>query len=98
MARATVAAFASEEPTASIAAFAAIMKRRRSAHYRGDGNRIDLAFFLHALAYGESDDAIRTSIQTRDLSKKGSEPRQLAYVARTIEKAKQTISRRSTAR
>ena len=71
---------------------------RADPAYRGDGNRIDLAFTLHALTNGTSEDAIRAAIQTRDLSKKGSEARQLAYVGRTIEKAKQTISRRSLAR
>ena len=61
---------------------------RTDPAYRGDGNRIDLAFSLHALAHGYSEDAIRTAIRTRDLSKKGSTARQLTYIDRTIAKAR----------
>ena len=64
---------------------------RADLTYRGDGNRIDLAFAIHALAHGLSEDAVRTAIQTRDLAKKGSEARQLAYAARTVAKARERL-------
>jgi hypothetical protein len=61
---------------------------RADPKYSGDGNRIDLAFAAHAFAHGAAEEAIREGIRTRDLSKKGSEKRQTAYVKRTIEKAR----------
>jgi hypothetical protein len=60
--------------------------------YRDDGNRIDLAYAVYALARGAGDGSVRAAIQKRDLSKKGSEARQLAYVLRTIAKARQNKS------
>ncbi|MGH9628907.1 MAG: DNA-primase RepB domain-containing protein [Bryobacteraceae bacterium] len=57
--------------------------------YSGDGNRIDLAYAVYAVAHGVDEPAIRSAIQSRDLSKKGSEVRQEAYVTRTISKAVQ---------
>ena len=65
---------------------------RADPSYRGDGNRIDLAFAVHALANGTSENIVRSTIQTRNLSKKGSEARQLDYVTRTIAKARQQLS------
>ena len=62
---------------------------RGEAVYAGDGNRIDLAYAVYALAHGVDEAAVRHAIQTRDLSKKGSEARQEAYVDRTIAKAVQ---------
>ena len=56
---------------------------RADRRYGGDGNRIDLAYALYALGHGGTEDAVGTAICTRDLSKKGSEARQAAYVART---------------
>lgn len=64
---------------------------RTDATYAGDGNRIDLAFAIHALARGVSETAVRAAIQSRDLSKKGSERRQSSYVDRTIDKARQQL-------
>ena len=64
---------------------------RADPAYRGDGNRIDLAYAIHALAYGYSEDLVRATIQQRDLSKKGPAARQLAYVTRTIAKARQHL-------
>ncbi|MBN9658371.1 MAG: DNA topoisomerase [Acidobacteria bacterium] len=61
---------------------------RADPRYSGDGNRIDLAYALYALGHGGTEDAVGAAIRTRDLSKKGSEARQSAYVARTIEKAR----------
>jgi hypothetical protein len=60
---------------------------RADPRYSGDGNRIDLAYALCALGHGGTEDAVGAAMRTRDLSKKGSEARQSAYVARTIEKA-----------
>jgi hypothetical protein len=60
---------------------------RSDAAYAGDGNRIDLAYAVYALAHGVDETAVRRAIETRDLSKKGSDARQEAYVARTISKA-----------
>ena len=60
---------------------------RAEPFYAGDGNRIDLAFAVYALAHGVDEDVIRSAIQTRDLSKKGPQERQSAYVARTVSKA-----------
>lgn len=67
---------------------------RTDATYAGDGNRIDLAFAIHALAHGASETAVRDAIQSRDLSKKGSEARQIAYVDRTLAKARQHLTTR----
>jgi hypothetical protein len=63
---------------------------RADPAYAGDGNRIDLAFAVYAIAHGADEDFVRTAIQTRDLSKKGSETRQSAYLTRTIEKARRS--------
>lgn len=64
---------------------------RADPTYRGDGNRIDLAYAIHALAHGSSEEGVRAAIQQRDLSKKGSEARQTAYVQRTIAKARRHL-------
>jgi hypothetical protein len=60
---------------------------RSNPTYCGDGNRIDLAYAVYALAHGVGEAAVRCAIQSRDLSKKGSDARQEAYVERTIKKA-----------
>jgi RepB DNA-primase from phage plasmid len=73
-------------PLRSIKAF------RADPRYSGDGNRIDLAFAVHALAHGSSVDSVRAALQSRDLAKKGSEARQSAYIDRTISKARQHLS------
>jgi hypothetical protein len=56
--------------------------------YAGDGNRIDLAYAVYAMVQGVPEAMVRTTIQSRDLSEKGSEARQDAYVSRTIGKAR----------
>ena len=61
--------------------------------YGGDGNRIDLAYAVYALAHGASENEVRSAIASRDLSKKGPESRQQAYVERTIRKACSTLGR-----
>jgi hypothetical protein len=67
---------------------------RNNPAYRSDGNRIDLAYAVYAVAHGVDELSIRRAIQTRDLSKKGSKVRQEAYVARTITKALQQYDHR----
>lgn len=67
---------------------------RARSEYGGDGNRIDLAYSIYALARGGTIDAIATAIKSRDLSKKGIESRQNSYTTRTIAKAERIISRR----
>lgn len=64
---------------------------RADPRYGGDGNRIDLAYALYALSHGGTDEAIAAAIRTRDLSKKGSDARQAAYVIRTIKKARSQV-------
>jgi hypothetical protein len=61
--------------------------------YGGDGNRIDLAYAVYALAHGANEEQVRAAIVSRDLSKKGPEERQLAYVERTIRKAYSALGR-----
>lgn len=65
---------------------------RANPIYAGDGNRIDLAYAVYALSHGVSETSVSTMIRSRDLSKKGSEERQIAYAARTVSKARQRIA------
>ena len=60
---------------------------RANPKYRGDGNRIDLAYAVYAVAHGVSERTIADAINSRDLSKKGPPDRQRAYTSRTIGKA-----------
>jgi hypothetical protein len=64
---------------------------RSNPSYDGDGNRIDLAYSVYALAHGVSEASIAEAINSRDLSKKGAPSRQSAYTSRTIAKAAQRI-------
>jgi len=64
---------------------------RSNPSYDGDGNRIDLAYSVYALAHGVSEGAIAEAINSRDLSKKGSLNRQADYTIRTIAKATQRV-------
>lgn len=66
---------------------------RSDPAYSGDGNRIDLAYAVYAFAHGVDEAIIRAAIRARDLSKKGSDARQEAYVARTITKATEYSNR-----
>ena len=59
--------------------------------YAGDGNRIDLAYAVHALSHGPSEDDLRRAIASRDLSKKGTPERQANYIDRTVCKAMEAI-------
>ena len=87
-------------PAASVSQFSesrgpvlSIENFRKKPEYGGDGNRIDLAYAVYALAHGATEDEIRSAITSRDLSKKGPETRQRAYVERTIKKASSTLGR-----
>lgn len=60
---------------------------RADPSYADDGTRIDLAFAVYAVAHGRSEHTVRAALRTRDLTKKGSEARQSAYVTRTVAKA-----------
>lgn len=66
---------------------------RANPSYAGDGNRIDLAYAIYGLARGLDDSSISDAIRCRDLSKKGSEVRQEAYVRRTLKKANEAIKK-----
>jgi len=66
---------------------------RINPKYDGDGNRIDLAYAVYAVAHGVSELAVADSINSRDLSKKGQPNRQNAYISRTIAKALNFVGR-----
>jgi hypothetical protein len=66
--------------------------RRRTA-YGGDDNRIDLDYAVYAFAHGATEEEVRAAILSRDLSKKGPEQRQRAYIERTIRRACLTLGR-----
>ena len=66
---------------------------RANASYAGDGNRIDLAYAIYGLARGLNDSSISDAIRSRDLSKKGSEARQEAYIGRTLQKANDVVKK-----
>jgi hypothetical protein len=66
----------------------ALAEFQRDPHYGGDLHRADMAWARHAAGMGLSASEIRAEImQTRDLSKKGSEKRQREYAERTAGKA-----------
>jgi len=66
---------------------------RSNSSYDSDGHRIDLAYAVYGLARGLDDLSISDAIRCRDLSKKGSEVRQEAYVRRTLKKANEAIKK-----
>src|SRR6185295_3645464 len=53
-----------------------IAEFRIDARYGGDGNRVDLAYAVYALAHGASEHQVRAAIGSRDLSHKGNQTRQ----------------------
>jgi hypothetical protein len=59
----------------------------------GDGNRIDMAYANWALDHGVPEHEVRSEIASRDLSKKGGQRGQKAYLDRTIKAAYKYISR-----
>jgi hypothetical protein len=71
---------------------------REDHRYGGDGNRIDLAFAVHALSHGVAENEVRAAIASRDLRHKGNEKRQLEYIDRTIEKALRTVGKECMSR
>jgi hypothetical protein len=71
---------------------------RQSPLYAGDGNRIDLAYAVYALAHGVSEQEVRAAIASRNLSHKGNERRQLDYINRTVKKAYERIANVARAR
>jgi hypothetical protein len=76
---------AAETPLKSIEAF------RSDPRYGGDGSRIDLAYSIYALNRQVGVDEVGEALRSRDLSHKGNDPRQAAYVERTIQKALGTV-------
>jgi hypothetical protein len=64
-----------------------IAEFRSKPEYQEDGNRIDMAYAIYALANGQAEEAVRAAIASRDLSHKGNLRRQVAYIERTIQKA-----------
>ncbi len=66
---------------------------RSDLRYAADGNRIDMAYAIYALSHGIDSGAVADAIRSRDLSHKGSEQRQEAYVSRTLEKAASRATR-----
>ncbi len=92
-ARRAVVARSEARPIARIGRLKTIEAFRSNPLYAGDGNRIDLAYAVYALAHGADAASVSAAIRTRDLSKKGNEKRQTDYVKRTIDKALATIER-----
>jgi hypothetical protein len=66
---------------------------RLDPKYSGDGNRVDIAYAIYALAHGLGESFVREAIRSRDLSKKGSAARRESYVNRTLDKAKKSLER-----
>lgn len=71
---------------------------RHNSKYDGDGNRVDLAYAIYAVAHGVSESEIRSAIASRDLTKKGSPKRQEDYLNRTLQKARKAVRSESHAR
>jgi hypothetical protein len=87
-----------ENPSSCMTSGKSIDDFRQDPRYAGDGNRVDLAFAVHALSHGLSENEVRAAIASRDLRHKGTEKRQLEYINRTIEKALQTVGKECLAR
>jgi hypothetical protein len=66
---------------------------RRDPRYDGDGTRVDLAYAVYAVARGVDLASVRAALCSRDLSHKGDETRQRAYIDRTIKKALASVER-----
>jgi len=66
---------------------------RNKPELGGDGNRIDMAYANWALDHGVPEHEVRAEIATRDLSKKGGQRGQKAYLDRTIKAAYKYIAR-----
>ena len=66
---------------------------RNKPELGGDGNRIDMAYTIWAIDHGVPEHEVRAEIATRDLSKKGGQRGQKAYLDRTIKAAYKYIAR-----
>ena len=66
---------------------------RNKPELGGDGNRIDMAYAIWAIDHGVPEHEVRAEIATRDLSKKGGQRGQKAYLDRTIKAAYKYIAR-----
>jgi hypothetical protein len=75
-----------------------IAEFRTKPEYQEDGNRIDMAYAIYALAKGQAEEAVRAAIASRDLSHKGNLRRQGAYIERTIQKAWNAVRSRCVER
>jgi hypothetical protein len=64
---------------------------RSDPKYLGDNTRIDLAYAVYALGRGAVAGDVAAALKSRDLSHKGNERRQDAYVERTVQKALRTM-------
>jgi hypothetical protein len=72
----------------SESSFRPISSFHTDPRYVGDLHRADMAWAVHAAGHGLSREQIENEIlRARDLSKKGSSPRQFDYAARTARKA-----------
>ena len=71
---------------------------RQDLRYGGDGNRVDLAYAVHALSHGIPENEVRAAIGSRDLRHKGTDKRQAEYIDRTIEKALRTVGQECRSR
>lgn len=60
---------------------------RNNPRYGGDQHRADLAYSLYALSHGVPQQKVAQDLASRDLSKKGTLPRQQNYIQNTIKKA-----------
>ncbi len=74
-ARGAVVARSEARPIAGIRTLKTIEAFRSNPLYAGDGNRIDLAYAVYALARGADPTSVGAAIRTRDLSHKGNEQR-----------------------
>jgi hypothetical protein len=81
------AARQTQGPLKSIDAF------RADPRYCGDGTRVDLAYAVYAVAHGADVEDVGASLRSRDLSHKGNEKRQSAYIERTVRKALASVER-----
>jgi hypothetical protein len=59
--------------------------------YGGDQTRVDLAYAVYALAQSVSENDVRNTLASRDLTHKGNRKRQQEYIDRTIMKARERI-------
>jgi hypothetical protein len=66
---------------------------RADPRYGGDGTRVDLAYAVYAVAHGADVEDVGASLRSRDLSHKGNEKRQSAYIERTVRKALASVER-----